>query len=333
MEQQNKLYVVGALLVVAGGLLVVQRQGKQADEAAHSSAGLAASLPQLDLTTDKVATVDTIALSRPGKDGEPRLDVVLKKTGEEKWSLAKPISATANASNVKSLLDNLPKLKLTEEITSASDDYERWEVTDDKALKATFSKGEEKVFEVFFGANGSRGQMTRLPGQDGVYAVKGFSKWLYERDVKGWRNKSMFKFDEKEVVKLGIENEHGRFSFEKDGASWRGQFSKKGALANIKDFQPSKVDDLLRSYKSLAAMDFGDSKTTADVGLETPAATVRIELVGGKALHVLKLGGEAEGSNRWAQTNASEQIYAISSWSADWATAELSKFQDTEAAK
>ena len=32
-------------------------------------------------------------------------------------------------------------------------------------------------------------------------------------------------------------------------------------------------------------------------------------------------------------TNGSDQIYSISSWSADWATADVTKFQVTETAK
>lgn len=330
MDQQKKLYVTAALLVAAGGLLVVQRQGQQADATAHSAAGLAAKLPKLDLSEEKVGNIDRITLSQAGKDGAARAEVVLKKSGNEAWVIEKPLSSKANASNVKSLLDNLPKLKLVEEITAATDDYDRWGVSDDKALKATFFQGETQVFDVLFGDNGSRGQMTRLPGTDGVFAVKGYSKWLYERDVKGWRDKTMFKFDDKEVVKVSIENEHGKFAFEKDGDGWKGRYAARGALSDIKEFASAKVDDLLRAYKALSAVDFGDGKQTTEVGLDKPMAQVRIELVGGKALHELKLGTTAEGANRWALTNGSPQIFAISSWSADWATAELSKFQKDE---
>ena len=48
---------------------------------------------------------------------------------------------------------------------------------------------------------------------------------------------------------------------------------------------------------------------------------------------MLKVGKTAEGTNRWAMTNGSEQIYSISSWSSDWATADAKKFQATETAK
>jgi hypothetical protein len=207
-------------------------------------------------------------------------------------------------------------------------------VSDEKALHATFFKGPDSVFDVYFGENGSRGQMTRLAKQDGVYAIKGFSKWLYERDSKGWRDKSMLKFDDKEVVKVQIQNPNGVFVFDKAGEGWTGKHGKAVAQAKpIDKFQSSKVDDLLRAYKALGAIDFGDGKQPTDVGLAPPEATVTIELKGGTGVHVLKVGKEAEGTNRWALTNGSDQIYSISSWSSDWATADAKKFQVTETAK
>jgi hypothetical protein len=238
------------------------------------------------------------------------------------------VAAKANASNVKSMLDNLSKLSLSEAVATGTDEYERWGVSDQKALHVSFFKGADSVLDVYFGENGSRGQMVRLAKQDGVFAIKGFSKWLYERDASGWRDKTMFKFEDKDAVKVTVENTNGVFSFEKAGESWTGKHGAKAAAQKpIDKFQSSKVDDLLRAYKSLNAMDFGDGKQPADVGLATPQATVTVELRGGTGHHVLKVGGVAEGSNRWAMTNGSDQIYTISSWSADWATANVAKFQ------
>ena len=332
MDQQKKLYLAVAVLALLGGLLFLQRKSERAEASAHSIEGRAANLPSLELSEDKVKGIDRVVLVKPAETdaGAPQ-KIVLKKAGEEEWTLQEPLIAKANASNVKSLIDNLPKLSLSEEIAQGTDEYDRWGVSDGKALHVTFFKGDESVFDVYFGESGSRGQMTRIAGRDGVYAIKGYSKWLYERDVKGWRDKSMFKFDDKEVVKVSVHNENGVFIFDKDGESWKARHGKsEGSATALERFKPSKVDDLLRAYKSLSAMDFGDDRQPSDVGLDKPSATVKIELKGGKALYQLDVGAKAEGSNRWAKTNGSDQIYAISSWSADWATAEASKFQTSD---
>ena len=334
MDQQKKLYAAVGVMAVLGLLLFFQSRSKEADAVRHSLDGQTATLPKLELTEESVKAVDRVVLTKPAdKDGGVPEEIVLVKTGEETWSLKKPTEAKANASNVKSLLDNLPKLSLSELITDSKDEYKRWGVSDDKALHASFFKGEESVFDVYFGENGSRGQMTRLAKHDGVYAVKGFSKWLYERDAKGWRDKTMFKFEDKEVVKVSVQNENGLFVFDKAGDSWTGTHGKAaGALKPLEKFQATKVDDLLRAYKALSAMDFGDGKTPAETGLSEPKAKVTIELKGGTGVHVLEVGGTAEASNRWAKTNGSDQIYSISSWSADWATADVKKFQASETA-
>lgn len=332
MDQQKKLYVALAVLVALGVALFVQRRSEHQEMAQHSLEGKAASLPKLELTEEATKSIDRIVLSKPADaEGGKAEEIELVKTGEDAWSLKKPTEAKANTSNVTSLLENLTKLSLSEQISASKDEYERWGVSDEKALHATFFKGEENVFDVYFGENGTRGQMTRLAKHDGVYAVKGFSKWLYERDAKGWRDKSMFKFDDKEVAKVEIQNDKGSFVFEKSGETWTGKHGKQvSALRPIDRFQPSKVEDLLRAYKALSAMDFGDGKQAADVGLDKPVATVKIELNGGTGVHVLSVGSTAEGTNRWAKTNGSDQIYSISSWSADWATAEPTKFREAE---
>jgi len=335
MDQQKKLFAALGLLVVLVGLLLVQRQGAHKEEAQHSLEGQSAKLPKIEISEETTKSIDRVVIHKPaGKEGGAAEDIELVKTGDDAWSLEKPAKAKANAANVKSLLENLPKLSLSEAINETKDEYDRWGVSDEKALHATFFKGPDSVFDVYFGENGSRGQMTRLAKQDGVYAVKGFSKWLYERDAKGWRDKSMLKFDDKEVVKVEVQNQNGVFVFDKAGEGWTGKHGKAAAQAKpIDKFQSSKVDDLLRAYKALSATDFGDGKSPADCGLTPPEATVTIELKGGTGVHVLKVGKVAEGTNRWAITNGSDQIYSISSWSSDWATGDAKKFQTAETAK
>jgi Domain of unknown function (DUF4340) len=335
MDQQKKLYVAIGILVLLGGLLFFQQQGQRKEAAQHSLEGQSAKLPKIELSEEITKTIDRVVIHKPaGKEGGQAEDIELVKTGDDAWSLDKPTKAKANASNVKSLLENLPKLSLSEAISENKDEYDRWGVSDEKALHASFFKGQDSVFDVYFGENGSRGQMTRLAKQDGVYAVKGFSKWLYERDAKGWRDKSMLKFDDKEVVKVEVQNPNGVFVFDKAGEGWTGKHGKLAAQAKSLDkFQSSKVDDLLRAYKALSAIDFGDGKQPAECGLTPPEATVTIELKGGTGVHVLKVGKVSEGTNRWAITNGSDQIYSISSWSSDWATADTKKFQTAETAK
>jgi hypothetical protein len=344
---------------VLGGGLYLQNKKHTADEQAHSFTAKQEALPQIAVSEEDKDAVDTIELSKPPKEDEEKAEeqaadagaaadkgdkaeeaparesVTLSKKGEEEWDITAPVAFKANAGNVKSLLDNLEKLKLVEEISSSADDYDKWGLSDEKALHAVFKKGEEVVLDLYVGDSGSRGQMVRLGGKTGVYAVNGFSKYLYERETKNWRDKGIFKFDDKDIEKVSVTNENGVFDFEKADGEWKATHAAKAGAPGspIERFKASKVDDLIRAYKSLNASDFGDDKKPADVGLEPPLATVTLEAKGGSAKYVLFIGDNSKGEARWAKTATGDQIYSVSSWTANWATAEASKFQEKEPKK
>jgi hypothetical protein len=170
--------------------------------------------------------------------------------------------------------------------------------------------------------------MARIAGKDGVYSLKGFSKWLYERDVPGWRDRTVLKFEGDDVVKVTVDNEHGSFLFQKDEELWTGKFKKTdgAALAPIENFKEGKIKSFIAAYKNLNATDFAQGKSLEETGLDKPVATVTIEEKEGKATHVLMVGGTAEGTNRWVKRNGSDDIFSISSWSADWATNGVDKY-------
>ena len=327
MTTETKLYVALGVLGVLGGGLYLQNKKEAESAAKYTLSGQAAALPKIDIKDEDIKAIDKIVLNKAGEDGGAPVEIELVKSGED-WKLAKPVDAKANQPNVKSLLDNLKTLKVSEQIDAAATNYAKYGVSDDKGLHAVFSKGTGVVLDAHFGENGGRGQMTRIAGKEGVYAVKGYSSYLYARDAKGWRDLALFKFEEGDVTAASIENEHGSFSFSKDGEAWKGKFAKpKGTPEAIKDFDDAKVKDFVRAYKTLNADGFADkSKTPADVGLDTPAATLVMTLKDG-AKREVKVGKTAEGSSRWVKVSGSDDVWSISSWAADWATAEEKKFQ------
>lgn len=326
---EKNLYIAVGVLAVLGGALFFQMQGKKKDAEAHSLEGATANLPKLEVSEEATKKLTKIAIDKPSKEGEgaavPERHVLVKEG--DKWMLDEPVKALANQSNVESLLKNLPKLAVKEKISGAADTYERYEVDDKAALHFVAYEGETPKLELWLGKSGGRGQMVRLKDQTGVFILDGYSSFLYGRDTKGWRDLAIFTLEPEKATKVEIEGESGSFSFKKDGTAWKGEFKKsKGALAPIKDFDGAKVDDLLRAYKSLNASDFGDGKSLADAGLETPKAKLVVSLEGGEKREV-HFGANAEGSSRWAVIPGNPQIYSISSWASDWAFAEESKFQ------
>lgn len=335
MNAETKLYAAIGVLAVLGGALFLTNKKQKEQEATYTLSGQAASLPKLAISEDDTKAIDKIVITKAaGEDAGAGTEVELVKKGED-WRVSKPVDAAANSANVKSLLDNLKSLKVSELIDPSKDSYSKFKVADNQGVHAVFTKGGNVVLDARFGENGGRGQMTRLAGKDGVYAIKGYSSYLYDRELKGWRDTTLFKFEDTAATSVSIENEHGAFAFAKNGETWTGKHKdpKGGVLKDIEKFDEAKVKDMLRAYKSLNADSFAEpGKTPADLGLDKPAATVVITLNDG-AKREVKVGASAEGSSRWVQASGVNELVSISSWAADWALAEPKKFQKAEEKK
>ncbi len=336
LSTENKLYISLGVLAVVVGVFFLENKKDKAEAESYTQSGQAAALPKIELSDDDLKKVDKITLTKPAGDAGAPLEVELTKSGED-WKLTKPVDAKANQANVKSLLDNLKTLKTTELIDGTKTNYAKYGVSDDKAVHAVFSKGSAVALDLYFGESGGRGQMTRIGGKDGVYAVKGYSSFLYSRDVKGWRDMAILKFEDTDVTNVNITNEHGAFAFTYDkGKTTKNEFkpAKDGSAAEaIKNYDESKLTDLLRAYKALNADNFADKgKTEADTGLDKPVATLVITLKDG-AKREVRFGGTAEGTSHWAKVTGSDEIWSISSWATEWATADEKKFQKSDDSK
>jgi hypothetical protein len=324
-DTDKKLYGALAVLAVLGGALFLANKKEKEEAATYTLSGQAAALPKIAITEDDTKAIDKIVLTKAGEDGGAGTEVELAKKGED-WRVVRPVDASANQANVKSLLDNLKNLKVTELIESGKASYDKYKVADGKGLHAVFSKGSATVLDGIFGESGGRGQMARLAGKEGVYAIKGYSSYLYDREIKGWRDTTVFKFEDSAVTNVSIDNEHGNFAFAKDGDKWSAKHKQK----DLERFEESKLKDLLRAYKSLNADGFADKeKTEADLGLDKPASTLVMTLNDG-AKREVKVGATAEGTSRWVKASGLPEIVSISSWAADWALAEPKKFQKAE---
>jgi hypothetical protein len=331
LSTENKLYISLGVLAVLGGALFLQTKKDKAEAQSYTLSGQTAQLPKIEISDDDLKKINKITIDKPAGDAGTPTEVELTRTGED-WKLTKPVQASANQPNVKSLLDNLKTLKVSELIDSSKASYAKFGVSDDKALHAVFSKDNGVALDVYFGESGGRGQMTRIAGKEGVYAVKGYSSYLYSREVKGWRDLTIFKFEDSQVSNVTIDNEHGSFAFALEGDKWTSKFkkAKEGSAEPIKNFDDSKLKDMLRAYKALNADDFNEkNQTAAELGLDKPVATVVFTLKDG-AKREVSVGASAGGTGRWIKATGSDEIWSISSWAADWTTADEKKFQKSE---
>lgn len=311
MSREKQIVIAGVVLVglVGAGVYMVKK-----DQQIGSATANKVELPDLKIGED----VDKISITNAGKG-----EVVLEKKGD-KWELSKPLSFAANQQSVKSLVDNMKELKAKEQISSTITEEQKkdFQFDADHAVHVMAWKGADKKGDITFGKTGQRGQLATVDGKPGIYAVSGYSSYLYTREVKGWRDAEIFKFDDGTANAITITNKNGAFSFTK-GDKWTGTY--KGAA--IERFDEDKVKDLLRTFKSLNADDFADGKSAADTGLDKPEATVTITLKDNAGKYVLNVGKIHTAAIRYGQKEGSPTIVMLPASGADWSLAEVSKFQ------
>lgn len=303
-------------VVVLGGLgaAVYFQQKKDAKIGVETISS--AELPSVNGTED----VDKFEIT----NGDKGL-IVLEKKDEGKWWVTKPLLALANQTNLKQMIDNLKEIKVTDLVAgNATEDIKKnYELDPTKAIHVVAYKTGDKKVDDYFGKSGGRGEMMMIEGKPNVYAASGYAVYMYNRELKSWRDTEIFKFDDATANTATVENTHGLISFTKADDKWVGTFKGKP----IERFDDDKVKALLVNFKNLNAEDFGDGKSPVETGLDKPEGTVTITLKDNAGKFVVRVGKVATGTSRYAQKDGAETVYVIGSMPSDFATTDIVKFQ------
>ncbi len=324
---RDKLIIFGAVLLGLLGVLVY-KQAKQDESLGHPSE-VSTDVPPLAVSGD----IDKISVTNGDKPEvvfeqvpDPKASAAADGGAATMWVMTKPLSAEANQSSLKDLVANLADLKTASRVNLRLDEDTRKDKQLDAAhaVHVTAWKGGDKKFDALFGKSGAAGELMVLADKpNDVLAVKGYSGYLYTKDVKDFRNKDILHFDDGNVFQVVVTNSHGTLTFNKSGdGKWLGTLGTKA----IERFDSEKVKDMLRAFKTLTAEDFGDGKTPADTGLDKPDAEVAFHLTGGATVN-LAVGKVATGTNKWAHLPDGANIYQITSYAADWLTSDTLKYQ------
>jgi hypothetical protein len=349
----KRAYAIGATLalVVVGASGFVRSAVWRGDR--PPAEGRAQPLPTLPLTDEAAAALTRIRIVQPdwGDAGERPPAVTLERHGD-RWDITSPWQARASGSKVAALIANLKSLALRERVDPGSAAYEECHVTDEQAVHVVASAGAADVRDLFFGKSDVRGQLVRVAGVDGVFAMPsggpgGYQGFLYTRPLRSWRETEIFHFDPSDVVEVDVTNRHGRFVFVRSEGGWTGTKAPADRLAapdagslSWPRFDPGTIDELLKAMRSLAADDFGDDSQRADAGVDDAERTggvvrIRFAPASAHADGILRVGTLSTNTGRWAiagsrwavEDGADRALYALAPWTADWATGDTRRFE------
>jgi hypothetical protein len=343
MKRAYKILTAAGVLALAGGALALVRQPGSAGPSAPPVPG-PPPLPAIALGADDARALTRLEVGRPDDDDPARRLTVTLERRAGGWEMTAPIVTEASGAAVEEAIANLENLHLWKQLDPGTGFYQQYDLTDDKALHLVAWRGGKKVLDLFCGKGAEEGQLVRLPDRDGMFALvnwgpQGYQGFLFTRDVRAWRETSIFKFVPEDAVKIEITNPHGAFQFARENGRWVGSRPDRrgrgtGAWAR---FDPAKIAQLLRDYQALAADNFGERENRAASGVDDAEHTggvIRIGLRSGAnlTLRVGKLAHDtsrfAIADSRWAIKDGGDgTLYALSPYTAGWATADARKFE------
>ena len=336
-----------------GGAALYVRHRAEGESARHGRLARDSALPTLAIGHELADEITRIELLQPGGDDSSRAITLEKRS--DGWRLTAPIETSANAANVRALIDDLKALRLSDLIDSRNTYDERYGLADAQAFHVRAFRGADLLRDLYFGKSSARGQLLRVAGVPGVFSIDregpgSYSGFLYTRPLETWRDRSILEFDEEQALEVQIENRHGRFVFIRRGPSWSASANARrpdGTL-QAKDqawagFDESKVRDLLHAFHSLSADEWGKAGDFARSGLdraEQSGGVITIRLRDGTESTV-RIGNPASGPSSWAIQNSRWAIkadgdgtlYALALWVTDWVTSDASKFLPAKAVR
>ncbi len=223
---------------------------------------------------------------------------------DDKWELTKPLSYPADQAPLRNLLKSLTTLEPGEVISINPDKFPKFQV-DEKSgvLVEAYGRGEKPLISVILGKMGSDFQSCylRFPRKDEVHVARGISRYMADRKVDDWRDKTILSLDKEKVVQITCMYPKREFRLLKAEGEW---------MLGKREADSTKVSEVLNFLSDFKADGFKDG------GEVKAQLTLRIELEDGTEQKLL-IGEEDEKGKYLAQRGGAETTFWIHSWKVD----------------
>ncbi|MDA3811612.1 MAG: DUF4340 domain-containing protein [Spirochaetaceae bacterium] len=183
--KMRKEYILASVIIVASILYLVLRSDSKVNY----------DIPRFS-DVDK-NSITEITISETGES------LKLKKT-DNSWTI-EPQGYKADKSLVNKLLSESSTISIVD-LISDREDYARFELENNSAVTVRISTSEGPVREFLLGKSSSSSVYSyiRLPGQKGVYSVRGNLKNTFKSSMDEWRDKQVLSFDPEAVIAIEI---------------------------------------------------------------------------------------------------------------------------------
>lgn len=264
--------------------------------------------PSLDLPAVAADQITKLVVDNAG--GE----LIIEKTGDD-WKIM-PGEYPVEQRTIESALNMLSDLKGSTMISKSSANHARYGVGD-AGIKVAVHTDKGALWELIVGEQSpdNRGNYVRKPDDDKVFISSKKIQTLLKKDMYGWRDRTIVKFDAESANKLDVALLEGKLSFIKDeNGKWVFKQQPQTLPADYR-LDSNKVMGIVRALSNLSATNFEDEVTDhAALGLDAPPAKVSVELEGGEKI-AIALGKGVEENRTPIIREGHEQIYYLTDYS------------------
>jgi hypothetical protein len=224
--------------------------------------------------------------------------VVLEKEAA-KWILTAPVKYRADDAAVTAAVGKGKALEISSLVSANPEKQKVFQVDSTGTLVKIYAGGAEKaVFRVGKPSSSYTETYVRQEGSNDVYLAAGILSSTFGRQVKEWRDKTIFKIDEDKIRSVKFQYGDTTFTLAFQDSLWHigkdsvGQPTVKSFLTSLSNFQTDEfVDSLPSNLPKLMA------------GIEAEGTQIRF--------HYVK-----EGNKYYVQTSQSPQWFEVQNWKA-----------------
>jgi len=230
--------------------------------------------------------------------------------GTQGWVLPEADDYPTQENKVPELLDKIVELKADRLVTQTSASHRRLKVADDAFERLIeFELADGTGHKLYLGSSPTY-QVThvRADGQEEVYLASGLSASDAEVQASNWIDTQYLSVDKDPIVALTVDNENGRFEFEKDDA---GTWTMKD-LAADETLNESAVTGLVNRVTSVRMLRPLGKEAQDDYGLDEPSAVVTAQVrddEGNLKTYTLQVGAQSEEDNSYVVVSSESPYY------------------------
>lgn len=232
--------------------------------------------------------------------------------GPQGWGLPDADGFPVDEDKVATLLDRIVGLRADRLVTRTADSHKRLQVADGEFQRSIeFETDDGSRHKLYLGSAPSYNVLhVRADDRPEVYLTLGLTVTDVGATAASWIDRTYFSVPQADIVALTLENNNGRFEFEKDEAgSW--------TMTNLpagETLRENNVSSLVTRISSLQMTRPLGLEAKPSYGLDDPSAKVTVSTrdeAGDEQTFIVRVGASPEGEDGYVVKSATSPYYVL----------------------